>query len=150
VLHYAQLPNLIWGEALHFIVWVKNRVIRQALGKITPYKQLYGTKPNLSKVIEWGQKVWVHQGSVSKLDGWVVEVRWVEFDNNSTHAHHVYWQGKNCISFECDICFVSRTVTVHIPPSLPIPNDIHITAPPALPTLQLSTPPVSTAAKLQA
>ena len=158
VLHYAQLPNSLWGEALHFIVWVKNRVITRALGKMTPHEQLHGTKPDLSNVPEWGQRVWVHQGSASKLDGRAAEARWVGFDNDSTHAHRVYWQGKNRVSVERNVRFASNSVIVHIP-SLPFPNHIptSIAAPsstlPALtqvqPASQLPTPPVSTAAPPQ-
>jgi hypothetical protein len=74
VRHHVQLPKTLWGEATHFIIWLKNRVITQALGKVTPHKQLYGTKPDFSNMPEWGQKVWVHQGSASKLDGRTAEV----------------------------------------------------------------------------
>jgi transposase InsO family protein len=153
VLHHAQLPKSLWGEALHFVIWLKNRVITRALGKVTPHEQLYGTKPDFSSVPEWGQKVWVHQGSASKLDGHAAEVRWVGFDSDSTHAHRVYWQGKNRVSVERDVRFVSTSVIVHIPfHPLPahIPTSTTTTATPlsALPTSTqvtfLPTPPVST------
>jgi transposase InsO family protein len=159
VRHHAQLPKTLWGEATHFIIWLKNRVITRALGKVTPHEQLYGTKPDFSNVPEWGQKVWVHQGSASKLDRRAAEVRWVGFDSDSTHAHRVYWQGKNRVSVEHDVRFVSTSVTVHIPsPLLPAHTPTSTTAtttlPPTLPTptptqtqvTSLPTPPVSTAA----
>ena len=60
VLHSSQLPKFLWGEAIKFIVWLKNRVITRALGKVTPHEQLYGSKPDLSGVPEWGRPVWVH------------------------------------------------------------------------------------------
>ena len=100
MLHASQLPKSLWGEAIHFIVWLKNRVITRALGKVTPYEELYGSKPDLSGVPEWGRPVWVHLDSGSKLDGRAVEARWVGFDGDSTHAHHIYWQDKNRVSIE--------------------------------------------------
>src|SRR5260370_20436275 len=92
ILHHSQLPKFLWGEATHFIVWLKNRTTTRALGKINPFEQRYASKPHLGGVPEWGQHVWVHQDSGSKLDGRAAEARWVGFDTNSTHAHRVYCQ----------------------------------------------------------
>lgn len=41
VIHASQLPKSLWGEAAQFIVWLKNRVITRALGKVTPYERLW-------------------------------------------------------------------------------------------------------------
>ena len=143
------MPKSLWGEAIHFIVWVKNRVTTWVLGNVTPYKQLNGSKPDLSRVPEWGQKVWVHQGSGSKLDGCATEAQWVGFDADSTHAHRIYWPDKNHVSVKCNIKFVSGTVSIPIPPLL-IPNSTPTmsTLLPTQPTItqiptQLLTPPVS-------
>jgi hypothetical protein len=119
ILHHSQLPKFLWGEAIHFIVWLKNHTTTQALGKIIPFEQLYGSKPDLSGIPEWGQCVWVHQDSGSKLDGCAAKARWIGFDTNSTHAHRVYWQGKNSVSVECNIKFSPTTVTVPSLPSIP-------------------------------
>ena len=73
VLHHSQLPKNLWGEALHFIVWLKNRLTTRALGKITSHEQLYRSKPDLGRVPEWGQRIWVHQDRGSKLDGRAAE-----------------------------------------------------------------------------
>jgi hypothetical protein len=153
VLHYSRLPKSLWGEALHFIVWLKNRVITRALDKLTPFEQLYGTKPDLSSVPEWGQPVWVHQDSGSKLDGRAAEARWVGFDGDSTHAHRIYWQGKNRVSVERNVRFTSNSVTIRVPlPSFSNPDttttspptQLQLTTTPA--TSYLPTPPVSKAA----
>src|SRR5713226_6887211 len=159
ILHHSQLPKFLWGEATHFIVWLKNHTTTRALGKITPFEQLYGSKPDLGGVPEWGQRVWVHRAPGSKLDGRAAEARWVGFDTNSTHAHRVYWQGKNSVSVERNIKFSPATVTI---PSLP-PNTPNYTPPagmaeegqgPAIPiTLQqaaalLPTPPISIATNM--
>jgi transposase InsO family protein len=119
VLHHSQLPKNLWGEAIHFIVWLKNRTTTRALGKITPYEQLHGSKPDLGGVPEWGQRIWVHLDSGSKLDGRAAEARWVGFDSDSTHAHRVYWQGKNSISVERNIKFTSAFATITFPPPIP-------------------------------
>ena len=106
-------------------------------------------KPDLSRVPKWGQKVWVHQGSGSKLDGCATEARWVGFNADSTHAHRIYWPDKNHVSVKCDVKFVSGTVSVPIHPLL-TPNSTPIMSmlPPTQPTItqiptQLPTPPVS-------
>jgi transposase InsO family protein len=121
VLHYSQLLKSLWGEAALFIVWLKNRVITRALGKVTPHEQLYVLKPDLSGVPEWGRPVWAHLDSGSKLDGRAAEARWVGFDGDSTHAHHIYWQDRNHVSVERNVRFTSNTVTVTICVPLPSP-----------------------------
>ena len=95
----------------------------RALGSVTPFEKLYGTKPDLGRVPEWGQHVWVHTDKGSKLDGHAAEARWVGYDQDSMHAHQVYWPNKHCISVEQNIKFVPVMVTVHsprlkVPPSL--------------------------------
>ena len=92
ILHHSDLPKSLWAEAIHFAVWLKNRTSTRALGNdTTPYKKLYGNKPNLSGVPEWGQTIWVHFSTGSKLDARGIKVRWVGYNPQSTHAHRVYW-----------------------------------------------------------
>jgi len=55
ILHHSELPKSLWGEAIMFAVWLKNRTSTQALGNITPFEKLYGIKPNLGGLPEWGQ-----------------------------------------------------------------------------------------------
>ena len=68
LLHQADLPKNLWAEAIKFAVWLKNRTSTKALGNVTPYERLYGQKPNLSHVPEWGQFMWVRKPASSKLD----------------------------------------------------------------------------------
>ena len=68
VLHQSGLPKALWGEATNHATWLKNRTSTRALGTTTPHERLYGEKPNLARVPEWGQCVWVHNNSGSKLD----------------------------------------------------------------------------------
>ena len=136
MLHAAELPKNLWGEAVNHAVWLKNRTSTRVLGNVTPFERLYGEKPNLGGVPEWGQRVWVHNNAGSKLDAWATEARWVGFDSDSPHAHRVYWMGKNSISVERNIKFVPVTVSVYTPP----PSYDSITAPT---TIQPSAPVVT-------
>src|SRR6266404_2364250 len=73
MLHQSNLPKNLWAEALHHAVWLKNRTSTCAIGNITPYEKLYGSKPDLSSIPEWGQSIWVHSGTGSKLDAHGIE-----------------------------------------------------------------------------
>ena len=67
-LHSSMLPKFLWGEAVKRAVWLKNRMVTRALlNDKTPYEMLYGKKPNLAGLREWGMKVWVHDASGTKL-----------------------------------------------------------------------------------
>ena len=116
MLHGAGLPKNLWGEAINFAVWLKNRTSTRVLGNVTPFERLYGEKPNLGGLPEWGQRVWVHNNTGSKLDARATEARWIGYDSDSTHAHRVYWLGKGSVSVERNIKFVPVTVTVFTPP----------------------------------
>jgi len=62
------LPKALWGEVVHFSVWLKNHTLAKFLGLVTPYQKLYGNKLDLKDLPEWGQIIWVHDASGSKLD----------------------------------------------------------------------------------
>ena len=59
LLHSTGLLRTLWGEAAHHVVWLMNRTSTKAVKGMTPYKAAFGKKPNLSKVREWGERVWV-------------------------------------------------------------------------------------------
>jgi hypothetical protein len=73
MLHQSELPQNLWAEAIHFAIWLKNQTFTRALGNMTLYERLYGRKLNLTNVPKWGQQVWVHNPSGSKLDARVVQ-----------------------------------------------------------------------------
>ena len=116
LLHHSGLPKTLWAEALHFAVWLKNRMSTHALGTITPYERLTKSKPSLAGVPIWGQRVWVHNNSGSKLDAHATVARWVGYDADSTHAHRIYWPEKNSVSVKCNAKFISNTITIRILP----------------------------------
>jgi len=73
MLHAAQLHKGLWAEALMYAVWLKNQTSTKALEKVTPYQALTRHKPDLARAHKWGQRVWVHDPTNSKLDGWAKE-----------------------------------------------------------------------------
>jgi hypothetical protein len=115
VLHGSGMPKTLWGKATPFTVWVKNKTTACTLGKVMPYERLYGEKPNLAGLPEWGQCIWVHQMKRPKLDARALEGRWVCYDEDSTHAHHIYWPGKNSISVKHDVTFMPAMTTFTFP-----------------------------------
>ena len=67
-LGYASgLPQMLWGEALHHVTWLKNQMATHALDGRIPFEALYRTTPDLSEACPWGCKVWVHDNTRSKL-----------------------------------------------------------------------------------
>ena len=152
MLHQADLPKNLWAEAVKFAVWLKNRTSTKAIGNVTPYERLYGEKPNLGGVPEWGQHVWVHDAKGSKLDTRANQARWIGYDTDSTHAHRIYWPNTKRISVEHDIKFVPTLITVHTPPpsyaSTIVPPTTQPAPAPAAPQPQppSASPPVTTTA----
>src|SRR6266404_991905 len=90
MMHQASLLRKLWAEAIHYVAWLKNWLPTKVLGNTTPYERLYGSKPHLAGLPEWGQWVWVHNPSGSKLDACATQAHWVGYDGESTHAHHTY------------------------------------------------------------
>ncbi|KAE9402403.1 copia protein, partial [Gymnopus androsaceus JB14] len=90
MLHSSGLPRNLWGEALKHAIWLKNRAVTRALGNKTPYEVMFGEKPNLSHIREWGAKVWVHDDTNSKLEGRARIGHWLGFDLESS-GHRIYW-----------------------------------------------------------
>ena len=146
LLHQSGLPKTLWAEALLYTVWLKNCTSTHALGTVTPYECLHKSKPNLAGVLEWGQHMWVHNNSGSKLDAQAMVAHWVGYNADSTHAHRIYWPQKRSVSVECNVKLTSdaRTVPISIPPhgitmgtmpALPIPVSITCTPlhPPPVP-----------------
>ena len=77
----------------------------------TPFEMVYGRKPDLGSLKEWGCWVWVHDKSGSKLDGRSQVGWWVGYDSESTGAHRIYW-GHGRVSIECDVKFSNDDVPI--------------------------------------
>ena len=113
------LPQALWAEAANHAIWVKNRSLTKVLGNVTPLERLTGQKPNLAGILEWGQQVWVHTDSGTKLDRRSVPVHWIGYDADSTHAHCIYWPETQKVSVERNVKFSEDSVTVRIIPLIP-------------------------------
>src|SRR6267142_6433603 len=144
ILHHADLSKTLWAEAVLHVVWLKNHTSTKGLGTVTPYEKLYKEKPNLGNVPEWGQSVWVHNPSRSKLDAQAKQARWVGYNTDSTHAHHMYWPGKNSISVEHNVKFISPTIIINTLP----PSYASTIAPAQAPPHPPATPPTFAAPSL--
>ncbi len=134
-MHQASLLRKLWAEAIHYVAWLKNWLPTKVLGNTTPYERLYGSKPHLAGLPEWGQWVWVHNPSGSKLDTRATQACWVGYNGESTHAH--------CIYVFTDISIQPDTTLEELPappaaPQQPAPQQI----PPMMPqpTSQPSQP----------
>jgi len=138
LLHQSGLPLTLWAEALHFVVWVKNRTLTKALGNVTPFEKLTGRKPNIAGVPEWGQRVWVHTNANNKLGARAELAHWVGYSDESTHAHRIYWAGTNKISTERDVKFTASTNVISI--------TLSSSSTPTAPTL--NTPPITLASSV--
>ena len=117
LLHSSKLPKNLWGETITHIVWLKNRTSTCALpeGK-TPYEMLYGKKPNLENLHEWGSEVWVHTMEGKKLDGRSKLGKWVGFDEVS-NGHRIYWPDKCSVTVEHSIKSANGDMII---PSIPV------------------------------
>jgi len=112
MLHQSALPKFLWGEAVMHAVWLKNCTSMCILENMTPLEALTWKKPDLSKLPEWGTRVWVHNDEGSKLDGCSKIGRWVRFDEESTHAHWIYWPDRRTVSVERNIKFDENSVLI--------------------------------------
>ena len=113
LLHETGLSKSLWGEALHHVVYLKNRTWTRTLPNATPHEILTGKKPDLSNIHPWGARVWVHDAKGSKLDGRAKEGRWVGFDEES-RGHRIYWEAKRSVTIERSVTFVPAEVDVRI------------------------------------
>ena len=77
MMYQANLPRKLWADAIRYAAWLKNWIPTKVLGDTTPFEKLYGQKPNLAGLPEWGQCVWVYNPSGSKLDACATpQARW--------------------------------------------------------------------------
>lgn len=111
MLHASGQPRMLWGEAAHHAVWLKNRTPTKALNSgATPYEAAYGKKPDLRGVREWGSRCWVRNESSAKLGGRVAEGVWVGIDDKSKGSR-VFWPGKRRVTVERNVYFDESSAT---------------------------------------
>ena len=57
MLHDSGMLKFLWAEAVVHAVYLKNMTWTRTIGYTTPYKILYGCKPNIGNLHPWGCKV---------------------------------------------------------------------------------------------
>ena len=55
------------------MVWLINRTSTKAVDRKTPFEAMFGKKPDLRDVHEWGKTIWVRIEGGTKLEGHVRE-----------------------------------------------------------------------------
>ncbi|KAJ3489198.1 hypothetical protein NLJ89_g11551 [Agrocybe chaxingu] len=123
MLHESGLPRFLWGDAIMHAVWLKNRTSTRALDNMTPYEALTGKKPDLANLPEWGCKVWVHDAGNGKLEGRSKVGQWVGFDQDSTHAHRIYFPEKRLVSIERNVKFSFDEVLIPATVDVPLEGE---------------------------
>ena len=71
---------------------------------MTPYKAVFGKKPNLKGVREWGEKVWVHVEKSDKLSGRVRKGHWLGIDEESKGVH-VWWPDTKTVRIKHNVYY---------------------------------------------
>ena len=88
----------------HHVVWLLNWTSTKAVKGNTPYETAFGKKPDLSKVHEWSEKVWVHVEKGNKLGGRVRDGHWVGIDDTSKGVC-ISWPDKQNIMVEWNVYY---------------------------------------------
>jgi hypothetical protein len=105
------VPKFLWGEAVNYATWLKNRLPSHAIPGHTPYDLINGRRPDLSQAHEFGGKIFVHLPNAGKLELRAEEAVFVGVDLESK-AYRVYWPGKRWVSVERNVSFVPTMVQV--------------------------------------
>jgi hypothetical protein len=79
---------------------------------MTPFEAVFGQKPDLWDVCEWGEKVWVHIEKGNKLGGCVCKGCWVGIDNRTTNGFRIYWPDTRTVTVERNIHFDKTQASV--------------------------------------
>jgi hypothetical protein len=104
----SKLPKSLWGYALMYATWLKNRIPHKALENIqkTPYELVFGEKPNLEKAKEWGCKVFVNVKNDDKLGARGRKGRYLGPSSETTDGFNIYWPGTGRVTVERNIRFL--------------------------------------------
>ena len=107
------LPKFLWLEAMKFVMWLRNRTTTHGLDRRTPYKVLYGVKPEVGDIHLWGSRVWVRSLTAGKLDPRGREGHFVGYDGESK-GYRIYWTDSQTVGVEQDLIFEDRPINSQI------------------------------------
>jgi len=77
-------------------------MMTKAVNSMTPYEAVFGRKPDLQNMHEWGKKVWMQIEGGDKLGGHVREGHWMGVDKQSKGVQ-IYWPDKKTVSVEQNV-----------------------------------------------
>jgi len=101
-----------------------NRTSSKATEGKTSFELVFGKRPDLSGLREWGDDVWVHQAGGDKLGGRAKRGRWIGYDEES-NGSLIYFSDTGAIRIECNFRFdnsCSELEGKHLPISKPQNN----------------------------
>ncbi|CAI5969940.1 unnamed protein product [Closterium sp. NIES-65] len=137
------LPARLWGEALMWVVWVKNRVTHSALpASITPMEAWSGQKPHVGMARIWGcmGSVMLHgHEKGGKLDARAVMCVcvWVDMESKAAHpSAAAQWHLGHSAEIRYTGYFLFLLLWSALCPSLWVPLR-HQTSPPPVTGLQV-------------
>lgn len=146
--HASRLPKSLWAHAVSHVVWLMNRTSSKAIEGKTSFELVYGKKPDLRGLREWGDEVWVHQAGGDKLGGRAKKGRWIGYDGES-NGSRIYYPDTGTVKVERNFRFINNGRSglegEHSPISElqnddPIPPPT-VTIPSDPPPLEISTSP---------
>lgn len=107
VLTGSKLPKSLWGYAVMYSVHLKNRLPHKALESVgkTPYEVIYGRKPDLSRIKEFGCRIFVNVNNGDKLDPRGAEARYLGPCGETKDGFLVYWPKKGTVTVERNVRF---------------------------------------------
>jgi hypothetical protein len=106
MLHDSGLPKSLWAKAFNTATYMRNRVLTGVLDGRTPYKMVYGVKPDVADLQAFSAPCAVVEpaAKLKKLDDWVVMCVFVGYKYSG--GGYRVWDPRKSAVVECrDIMF---------------------------------------------
>jgi transposase InsO family protein len=100
----SNLPKSLWGYAIQYANYIKNRTHTRALPNKTPFEMVHQKKPNLHNAYEWGKGVYVKIAQGDKLSPRAKRANWIG-PSSLSDGHYIYWPNSHKVSVERNIIF---------------------------------------------
>ena len=131
------MPKYLWAEGVRHIVWLMNRTGTKAVDGKTPFEVIYGKKPDLHQLHEWGEDCWVHQLHVDKLSDRAKKAKWLGYDPES-NGMRVWFPDTGAVKVERNVRFGKANLEGEDQPGVEILQEDLLTQPdtktPTIPT----------------
>ena len=111
-LYEAKLPKKLWGEACHFIVYLKNRSPCKLLQDVTPYEAWTNRKPDISHLHPFGTYCVANKERAKKLDDQGIKCRLLGYGASN---QYVLWDlERHCVIRAVHVLFDEAVKTPEI------------------------------------